>query len=221
MNCHNAENLLNRYVDGELDRGETEVLEEHIASCSRCREALGQLRALVEQAGSAAPVISPGRDLWPSIRNRIEADTAGPTVSRRETGRPEWTVRALVPMAAAILLVITSVITLRLFSDGLDSLERFTSEWNQGLATLAAMEQQYVGVTEDLFYSISGYGEKLPETAREAIEQNLAIIETAIADSRAAALDNPSDAELQSLLSTVYRQKMELLKWTARISTLM
>ena len=48
---------------------------------------------------------------------------------------------------------------------------------------------------------------------------NLAMLDNAIEESRIALRQHPSDRELQSLLSTVYRKKVELLQWTAHITT--
>ena len=219
MNCTDAQNLFNRYMDGELGSKKSTILEEHLEACPACRESLGQLRTLVEQAERMPMMISPRRDLWPGIRNRIEEGMAKSTTKEVGIGQIGWPVRSLIAAAAAILIITASVVTVRLFSDGFDSLERFYAGWNQGLVTLAAMEKQYLGVTKDLIYSIGECEDNLTESAREIIEHHLEIIESAIEDSRIALIENPSDTKLQSMLSTTYRQKVELLHWTAQLLT--
>jgi hypothetical protein len=44
MNCHEAEDQLTSYLDLELSLGERESMKEHLLSCSRCREALNDLK---------------------------------------------------------------------------------------------------------------------------------------------------------------------------------
>jgi hypothetical protein len=68
------------------------------------------------------------------------------------------------------------------------------------------------GAVEQLGATFESQRDKLsPETVR-IIEQNLAIIDRAIAESRAALEKDPNDPELPLLLSGVYRQKVELLQ---------
>jgi len=142
--------------------------------------------------------------------------TADLEAEMRRSVRPAY---SLIAAAAVLLAVFASVVTLRLFSDGLDSLEIFQAEWSRSLITIAAMEKQYAGATEDLVSSMGEYQESLPEPTRNVIEGHLQMIEGAIEDSRAALADNPSDAELQSMLSTTYRQKVGLLQWTVQLTT--
>lgn len=44
MNCHEAEDQLTSYLDLELTLGERESIKEHLLSCSRCQEALNELK---------------------------------------------------------------------------------------------------------------------------------------------------------------------------------
>jgi anti-sigma factor RsiW len=68
------------------------------------------------------------------------------------------------------------------------------------------------GAVEELSATFEKQRDRLsPETVK-VIEQNLAIIDRAIAESRAALEKDPNDPELPLLLSGVYRQKVELLE---------
>jgi len=219
MNCTDAQTLFNQYLDGELSSTEQSALEMHLIDCGSCSESVVALRTLLDQAEELPSGISPGRDLWPSIRNQIEEKMAG-SVIRGEGFR--WSgryTRSLVTVAASFLIITFSVTALRLYSDGIDSVDKHFSEWNQGLVTFAAMEKQYMGATEDLIKSIDSYEDNLPESARKVIEENLEIIDAAINESRMVLLDNPSDVQMQSMLSANYRRKVELLKWTAQLTT--
>jgi len=56
-----------------------------------------------------------------------------------------------------------------------------------------------------------------PETVA-LVERNLAIIDAAIAESRAALARDPASAELRRLFAAAARQKVELLRWAARVA---
>lgn len=78
--------LLNRHVDDELSDAEVRTLEEHLSSCSPCRELLKQLRdvrSLIFEVGA---------------KPRIEADVLAPVHRRRLP-------RVLLHGAAALLLL--------------------------------------------------------------------------------------------------------------------
>lgn len=219
MTCRDTQRLMDGYLDGALADMERAVLEDHLAACFSCREVLAQLKALLDEAGKMSMTKSPPRDLWPAIRSRIEermVQTADLKAGMRRFVRPAY---SLIAAAAVLLVVFASVVTLRLSRDGLDSLEIFQAEWSRGLITIAAMEKQYAGATEDLVSSMGEYQESLPEPTRKVIEDHLQMIEGAIEDSRAALADNPSDAELQSMLSTTCHQKVALLQWTVQLTT--
>lgn len=219
MKCTDAQTLFNQYLDGELHSNERPVFEKHLAACVSCSESLSRLRALMEQAEELPSMVSPHNDLWPGISNQIEQKMVQSAVKSSPFRRPGWHSRPLVTVAATFLIITFSVIALRLYSDRIDSVDKHFSEWTQGLVTFAAMEKQYMGATQDLIYSIDGYEGNLPESARKVIEENLELIEDAIHDSRVALINNPADGELQSMLSANYRRKVELLQWTAHLTT--
>ena len=219
MNCTDAQTLFNLFIDEELQSTERSEVEVHLSSCVSCRETLTGLGALMQQAEEMPSMISPHNDLWPGIRNQIEEKMAKSVIIGQGFRRSGWHSRPLVTVAASFLIITISVIALRLYSDGIDSVDKHISGWNQGLVTFAAMEKQYMGATQDLIKSISGNEGNLPESTRNVIEQNLELIEDAIHHSRVALFNNPTNTELQSMLSANYRRKVELLQWTAQLTT--
>ena len=59
MNCKKIEELLNRYVDQELDAESTQTVEEHLKSCSSCREESLKLKQVVSTLNSISPQLAP------------------------------------------------------------------------------------------------------------------------------------------------------------------
>jgi len=51
MNCDRIEELIPRYLDGDLGEGERRMIDDHLASCAYCRESLETFTALEESLG--------------------------------------------------------------------------------------------------------------------------------------------------------------------------
>lgn len=91
MTCHDAEPLLNAYLDGELELVRSLELEAHAGQCSGCRAALEAERQL-----SAAVARAPYYRATPSLRARLDHS---PTTGWRRA--PAW-----LALAAAIVLAV-------------------------------------------------------------------------------------------------------------------
>ena len=75
MNCDEVKNLgLTDYLDGELDRSQTEAVGEHLKSCSRCREATEAIRESVSSPFKLSENLKPPERVWSNIKERILAD---------------------------------------------------------------------------------------------------------------------------------------------------
>src|SRR5438477_612774 len=55
MNCDEATNLMDDYLDGELDPVTSQTIEQHLRSCRNCEQAYETHRVLVRSIGIAAP----------------------------------------------------------------------------------------------------------------------------------------------------------------------
>lgn len=79
LSCEEAERLLSRRIDGELDDASVPVLEEHIARCEQCRARAGQWLA---QAGQTRDALA---DLWkePPVLVPAAHSASKPVLRRR------------------------------------------------------------------------------------------------------------------------------------------
>src|SRR5437667_755385 len=115
MNCEEAINLMDGYLDGELDPITNQEIERHLRDCRSSEQAYEAQRAVVRAIGSAAPYYKAPAELrqriQSSLRNEIGAKatrngTRGSQVlrTRERSIVPEipWNWLAL---AAAIILV--------------------------------------------------------------------------------------------------------------------
>lgn len=101
MNCHEAEPLLNPYLDGELDLVTAVRVEEHIEGCDGCGQEYRDLQQLRHRIAEADLEFAPK----PAFARRIMA-------ARRRAGtsfEPWWKRRGILTAIAASVLVLVLV----------------------------------------------------------------------------------------------------------------
>jgi hypothetical protein len=86
-------------------------------------------------------------------------------------------------------------------------------------AGAAALEAEYSSATSDLSAALEKARARLaPETVR-AIQRNLAVIDSALAESRRALARDPANAALEQLVIAAWRQKLDFLRRATALST--
>jgi len=196
------ETKLNEYVDDTLTAHDRASVEAHLADCAACRAAVAELRSLSAAAASLPKSIEPGRDLWPVIGSRI-AQPATWNVQRLR-----W--RAALAAAAVLIIALGLYRLLPPFA----AHDRPAGEG----AGWAGVQADFDRATRELGLIFAAERERLrPETVA-LLERNLAIIDAAIAESRAALARDPASVELRGLFAAAARQKVELLRWAARVA---
>jgi anti-sigma-K factor RskA len=189
---------LNEYVDGTLAARDRASVEAHLAECAGCRAAVAELRSLAAAAATLPKSIEPGRDLWAAIETRIR-QRAPRNVQR------VWWFGALA--AAAVLVLAVGIYRLTARPPG----RRMGEGW-------VAVQADFDRATNELGVILAAERGRLrPETVA-VLERNLAVIDAAITESRAALARDPANAELRRLFAAASRQKVELLQWVTRVA---
>jgi len=202
MMCPHMEATLNEYVDGTLAARARATVEAHLAGCAGCREAVAELRRLVGEAQGLPRSIEPERNLWTAIDARIVQRA---TYNVR---RAFW--RGV--LAAAAVLVITLAVY-RLLPP-FAAHYRPAGEW----AGWAAVQADFDRSTDELSRILAAERQRLrPETVA-LLERNLTVIDAALADCRGALARDSANGELRRLFTAASRQKVELLRWAARVA---
>jgi anti-sigma factor RsiW len=225
------------FLKGELPPAERLAVAEHLKGCDPCRAELEGVVALRAHVRALPREIAPPRDLWPEIaarlRERGEAPAAEPADEtviavdfRSRSRRPAWRRWAPLAAAAMVLVVLSSGITAMLMRARGEARVAVVqvpvpagdaARPTSALAAFRPTEREYLGALETLEGELAARRDQLSPQTIATIEENLRIIDQAIAETRAALESDPGNAELPLLLSGVYRKKVELLQSAIQI----
>lgn len=207
---------LSAYLADELSPEARLRLEAHLAECGECREVLTQLRAVVDWAPRYAGEAG-DRDLWPAIAAGID---------RSRTAA--FPVRA--PLRFSLGQVAAAAILVAALSGGgvWWAMQGGSGAAGPTPAPVAADPGapgfQLADLDDPDFDRAVGELEEILAEGRagldsatvRVIEQNLRLIDAAIADARAALAADPSNAYLGSRIRTTMQRKLVLLRQAAR-----
>lgn len=217
MTCDVVRDRLNDYVDGDLPTALVHEVELHLSACAACREEERALRSLLAQAAALPKAVRPEHDLWPGIAleigkpRRLLAFPARPMI---------W--GGLAAAAALLIAVVVSRGPGKASAPGgapspgsaAPSLVSASPE-----ADLREAEGEYARAIEALVAALeANRGRLAPETLR-SVEQNLAVIDEAVREVRAALDKEPGNPELTRMLASTQRKKVDVLQRVVRLST--
>ncbi|HEU5210087.1 MAG TPA: zf-HC2 domain-containing protein [Longimicrobiales bacterium] len=204
---------LSEYLDGSLDAGERQELEQHLAGCEPCRATLEELRSIVGEAGALQPV-EPLTDLWPGIAARIESErevslplAAGGAQRRGGMRRLSFTLPQLA--AAAVVLVLASAGSVWMLTGG----ER-AGPANPGAPAGAIVPVSTATPDSELAEleaALAGGERQLDPATVAVLRRNLLIIEQALVESRTALQADPANPYLSRHYENTLNKKRELL----------
>ncbi len=218
---------LSEYLDGELTPSERAALERHLAACPACSGTLAELSRVVMRAG-ALPVPQPDRDLWDQIAERLAADRgAMPVPGRtRRAPRPEprrWVFSWPQLAAAAIAIAAGSgglawwaagrAVPLTPVAPAADVDPDIVAP-----AALGGATPRYDAAVADLRRVLEVGRGTLDSATVRVLEQNLTLIDRAIAEARRAVDADPGNAYLSAHLARTMRHKLDLLRQAATLA---
>lgn len=220
---------LSEYLDGELEVEEAGALEAHMATCAACRTVLGELRAVLDAADTIEDR-EPARDLWPGILDRIEADSDAAVVPFRSPATTPRRFSFSLPQlaaAAAVIMFVTGGTVWLLRGTGEPSTPFAIAEPTPAVGGPEDMAAQFIATTEmgydaairQLTAALEARWADLDPGTVEVVQRNLAMIDAAIAEARAALEADPANAYLYKHLDTTLMKKVELLRRVNRLRT--
>jgi hypothetical protein len=207
MTCEQFDLLLDDYLERKLDAAMAGAAADHLATCAACRVRTDELRALLAAAATLPRDIQPPRNLWPEIAARLAS---------RQPRALTWKRWVPLAIAATVLVAVTALLTARLTSNG-TVVATGPAPAAVHPATFDA-DREYALATEDLERLLAERRDRLAPATVAVLEHNLALIDAAIAESRAALAADPANADLRALLWGAHRQKLELLERAMRLT---
>jgi hypothetical protein len=236
VSCEAFEAMLPDYFEGALASHVVQKMLEHAGSCDRCESLMVDLDTIRAKA-RALPVLSPSRDLWEGIDSRIRM-AESPSLGRRPvTARQRavnrwfaspWANRYA--LAAAALVVVSVGLTFTVTRwwvtrtvPGVAAGVAHLDSGPSGRPDVVPVANSQTVTSEFLYdHEITALHQILqqrrarldPKTVA-VLDRNLAIIDSAIVQSKAALAHDPASAFLANQLDQALNSKLELLKTAA------
>jgi anti-sigma factor RsiW len=200
---------LSEYLDGDLADSEEAALASHLESCAACQETLAGLRRVVARAGSLEDRPPPG-DLWPGVAKRIGA---GPRRRRITFSVPQL-------LAAGVALTVLSGGSAWLLHPDAANVAAIpgpSAAPNIVPVGAAGAGGSYDSAVDDLERVLAEGRGRLDTTTVRVLEQNLALIDGAIAQARRAVAADSANVYLNTHLAETMRRKIDLLRQAAAL----
>jgi anti-sigma factor RsiW len=204
---------LSEYLDGDLAEVENAALEAHLVTSGACRETLAGLRRIVVRARSLEDR-PPSRDLWSGVAARIGAG-AGPGRRRLSFSVPQL-------LAAGIALAVLSGGGAWLLHPDPARVAVQPNPAAPGTAPVATVSstravRSYDSAVDDLERILAEGRGRLDSTTVRVLEQNLALIDRAIAQAQRAVAADSANVYLNTHLAETMRRKIDLLRQAAAL----
>ena len=222
---------VSEFVDGELDPTERVLFEGRMAEDEELRRAVREIESMVGRAASLGE-IEPARDLWPAIKAGITTAAEAPGPVRRPGSpapRPRaWRRAALIAAGLAVMVVSASAgwwlhdlgEPLPQSVASIDQPVAPRPEADMSAANFAEQEERLAESIGALEAVLQQYGEHLDPDTRDAIVQNLELIDSAIADAHRALEEDPNSDYLHSHIATSMERKVRLLEDATRLASM-
>ena len=220
MSCEPYDDLLDEYVDGArtVDRAgapdaRLAAFESHLAGCARCQALVADFTNIRRTAAALDEHLPPPR-LWAKIASSIEDQQQKPWWERSLAN----TFSAWVPVAVAAsvtLLLGAAWLAWRPMSPTAPQ----TGTLQPADPGVTMAEQDYEQAIAGLLQIAEAQNQGLDPDTRAVLQQNLAVIDRAISESRAALSTEPASGLAQDSLLEALDTKVALLQDTVALGS--
>jgi anti-sigma factor RsiW len=239
MLMHPSETALNDYIDGALDARERAGVEQHLESCAECRRTVDDLGD-IRRAAAGLELREPPVRAWTRIERAIKLEAElRPSTQRPQHSQRNIALRARqalrstsgkVWLAAAAVLALATVVGLRVMpgrdraigpaatSPGASTSAATSTAAAQSVETeLRQAEDHYEKAIKGLEQIANAEQNVFDPRTAATLQKNLAVIDQAISESRAALRSEPASEPAQQSLMDNFKTKMALLQDTVAL----
>jgi anti-sigma factor RsiW len=225
---HPSEDLINGYVEDALDPSGRAEVDRHLETCDACRQLAADLSDIRRVAATLDQREPPSR-AWPRLERAIRLELQPGVPDRGEhlsTNTTRWKVAA-VWATAAVLLVATAVglrygWSIRRTTDShVAAVDAGTGDAAMSAqaieAELRAAESHYDRAIKGLEQIANAEQGALDPNTAATLQKNLAVIDQAISESRAAVRAQPTSEPAVNSLMENFKTKLALLQDTVSL----
>ena len=202
---------LSEYLDGELAGADRVALEAHLERCGDCAETLAGLRRVIMRARSLEDR-PPAADLWAGVAERIGA-------APRHRG---FTFTLPQLLAAGVALAVLSASGAWLLHPEPQGVALQAAPAAPARVPVTAVgagtaSRSYDAAVDDLEQILAEGRGRLDTATVRVLEENLALIDRAIAQARRAVAADSANLYLNTHLAETMRRKIDLLRQAAAL----
>jgi len=229
---HPNETLLNDYVEETLAAAERSEVEQHLAACDACRALVDDLRAIRNVSASLEHRDPPAR-AWSRLERAIRLENehradigargVEPTARLNAPFTPSRYAYTWLAAAAAIVLAVYVGMRFRPAPApepqpaAVQATDSSTAGQASVEAELRAAEEHYDKAIKGLEQITNAEKGALDTQTAATLQKNLAVIDQAISESRAALRAQPASQPAQDSLLESFKAKLALLQDTVAL----
>jgi anti-sigma factor RsiW len=225
MNCETCQELIHDLLDGNISRNDESILNTHLNECLDCDSVRQDLASIVGFARTRrGEYEAPPNEqaLWLRIRNVIEADLHGQTVTSQTERRPSFLARLmghswelslpqLTAATAAIVLLVSlaTVVGLRRWGSGVAMVPPSVASASANVNDRVWQQQQVINYwNQRIELNKARWGQDV----RDSFDRGLLVIDQRVANSLEELKRNPHDEFSEQMLNDAMSEKLQFLK---------
>jgi len=219
MSCELYDDLLDDYVDGVLATGHGSdgrfaAFAQHLAVCGHCQALVADLTSIRVAASTLDEHIPPPR-LWARIASSIDEQQRLPWWQRQLGGAYSAWVPAVA--AASIIMLLAAGVWSAWQQRRVETAQQAAGSLSDPVSVPA--EQHYEQAIAGLQLLADAQNATLDPETRAVLTKNLAVIDRAINESRAALVQEPASTLAQESLLDALETKVALLQDTVALAS--
>jgi anti-sigma factor RsiW len=220
--CERQVERIQELVDGTLGAIRRSELEQHLAQCDGCR-ALKEDLERIRDAAASLPQMRPPDGAWLQIagrlrqEGRIRQDAELPARDRWSYGWLAIAATLVLAAGASLFVLFRSAAPAPAAAPAAASAPAGDQSVEAAQNAVDAAQQQFEKAIADLEKVARANTNALDPTTAAVIDKNLGIIDSAIAENRAAVKAEPGSVAARETLFEALRQKVSLLQDTVAL----